>query len=108
MPPHIGLLISPASLPASPTAFRCRWQSALLELPSDWQASFLVPSYSDYVAEPGSGNALMDQLPRWVPLLKRGHMPGCFGHVLPGGLGGLALPTMWLLPQTLCLSSMDQ
>lgn len=41
-----------------------RWQRRLLELPSEWGASFLVPLYSDYVVEADQAEELIDRLPQ--------------------------------------------
>lgn len=53
LPPPRGL---PSPSPRS-------WQRHLLELPSEWQASFVVPLYSDFVAPPDKADAFLSDLP---------------------------------------------
>jgi hypothetical protein len=50
--PLTATLPSPA--PLLPAGSLCSWQSSLLHLPCEWQASFVVPLYHDYVASPGA------------------------------------------------------
>ena len=52
-----------------PTGPLSSWQATLLELPSDWTASFLVPLYSDVLAGPKEGDAQMASVSGWVGYL---------------------------------------
>ncbi len=51
-----------SALPAAPSHWHS-WQASLLELPSEWTASYLVLLYSDVVAAPEQGAALISSIP---------------------------------------------
>ncbi|KAL4422969.1 hypothetical protein ABPG75_009166 [Micractinium tetrahymenae] len=68
------------------------WQASVLELPSDWTASFLVPLYSDVVAGPEQGASLMEEFARKAGLGGAASGNGGAGTGGAGSRAGSSMP----------------